>query len=111
MPGDYMIYVWILLAGSLVTYVWRVIAVMAVSRIDPNSELLVWVRNVATALVAALCMKLVFFPSGLLAESLLATRCLSMATAIASFYVFNRKPEIAVSLAIFVFFLSEALFH
>ena len=36
-------------AGMAVTYVWRLLGVMAVAHIDPESDLLLWVRAVSIA--------------------------------------------------------------
>jgi hypothetical protein len=46
------IYLAILIAGFAVTYVWRFLGALAVTTLHPESEVLLWVRAVATALVA-----------------------------------------------------------
>jgi len=67
-------YLVILLAGTLATEVWRWVGVVAGSRLDEDAEVLVWVRGVATALVAAFIGELIVFPSGALASAPLALR-------------------------------------
>ena len=62
-------YVFIAVAGWLATDLWRWAGVLAGNRIDENSEVLNWVRAVATALVAAVIAKLIFFPTGTLEAS------------------------------------------
>lgn len=96
--SDTTLFVVILFAGFLPTYVWRFAAVFMVSRIDPESQLLLWVRSVATALVAALVVRLVLEPPGALAEASLASRLLAMTVAVASFYVL-RTNRAAVAVA------------
>ena len=62
-------YIFIAIAGWLATDLWRWAGVLAGNRIDENSEVLNWVRAVATALVAAVIAKLIFFPTGTLETS------------------------------------------
>jgi branched-subunit amino acid transport protein len=62
-------YVAILLAGVLPTQIWRWLGVALAGHISPDSEVLVWVKAVATALVAAVVARLVIFPEGALAET------------------------------------------
>jgi len=64
----------ILLAGWIPTDVWRFLGVYFGGRIAEQSEILVFVRAVATALVAAVVGNLVVFPSGALAETALLLR-------------------------------------
>ena len=62
-------YIYIAVAGWLATDFWRWAGVLAGNRIDERSELLNWVRAVATALVAAVIAKMIFFPTGTLETS------------------------------------------
>jgi branched-subunit amino acid transport protein len=82
-------------AGMAVTYVWRLLGVMAVAHIDPESDLLLWVRAVSTALVAALVMRIVIAPSGVLADIGLVSRLAAIAVGIGVFYVTRRSTNIA----------------
>jgi hypothetical protein len=58
----------LLLAGFLPTEIWRWAGVFFSKGIEEGSEILEWVRSVATATMAAVVGKLCFFPSGALAE-------------------------------------------
>lgn len=60
-------YVFILLAGWLPTDIWRWIGVVSAGRIDETSRLIALARAIATALVAAVIARLVFYPTGSLA--------------------------------------------
>ena len=62
-------YLFMTLAAVLPTAVWRWIGVFASGRIEEESEWLVFVRAMATALVAAVISKLILFPTGGLAET------------------------------------------
>lgn len=68
MNGDLWSYVFILVAGVLATDVWRWLGVLAGNRLREDSEAMLWVRAVATALVAAVIARLVLNPTGTLAE-------------------------------------------
>ena len=67
-------FLFILIAGWLVTDVWRFLGVALGGRMAEGSDLLVLVRAVATALVAAVVGNLVVFPGGALAATPLALR-------------------------------------
>ncbi len=58
--------------------------------LDPNSEIFVWVRSVATALVAGLVTRLVLFPVGALEAIPLAIRVTAFAAGIAIFLATGR---------------------
>ncbi len=82
-------------AGFFATYIWRALAVVAVTRIDPESDLLLWVRAVSTALVAALVMRMIIAPSGVLATIAVEHRFAAVAIGIGVFYVTSRSTQIA----------------
>ena len=56
-------YVFIIVAGWPTTYPWRSLGVYLGGRIREDAEILVLVRAIATALVAAVIGNLIFFPS------------------------------------------------
>lgn len=100
----------ILVAGFAVTYVWRLLAVLAIGRLDAESDILLWVRAVATALVAALVMRLVTAPAGLLAQAFMPASLGGLAVGIAAFLVAGRRVELATGAAIAAFFLADLVF-
>ena len=57
-------YLFIAIAGFLATDLWRFLGVFLSARIGEESEILRWVRAVATALVAGLVTRLIVFPVG-----------------------------------------------
>ena len=67
-------YLFILIAGWLATDMWRFLGVYFGGRISEDSDVLVLVRCVATALVAAVIGNLIVFPSGELANTPLLLR-------------------------------------
>ena len=78
-------YIFIAIAGWLATDIWRWAGVIAGKRLDEDSEILNWVRAVATALVAAVIAKQILYPSGVLIGSPMALR---VGSAVAGFVVF-----------------------
>lgn len=60
-------YLVIILFGFLPSEVWRWASVFLVKGLSEDSEILVWVRAVASALLASVVAKLLLSPSGALA--------------------------------------------
>jgi Branched-chain amino acid transport protein (AzlD) len=61
-------------AGFLATEVWRWLGFVLGSRLDLEGALFVWVRAIATALVAGLVTRMLLFPAGALAQVPTAVR-------------------------------------
>ena len=78
-------FLFILMAGILPNAIWRWAGVFLVGNLDENSEWLVFVRCIATALVAAVIAQFVFYPSGALQNFPFALR---IGAALAGFFVF-----------------------
>lgn len=62
-------YFFILIAGALATDIWRFLGVLVGGRMREESQGLVLVRCVATALVGGVIAQLILYPSGELANS------------------------------------------
>jgi hypothetical protein len=78
-------YLALVLVGFLPNEIWRLLGVVAARRLDENSELLVWVRAVATAVLAGVISQLILTPPGPLANLPLAAR---LAAVVIGFTVF-----------------------
>jgi hypothetical protein len=78
-------YLALILVGFLPNEVWRVIGIVVARRLDEESELLVWVRAVATAVLAGVISQLVLTPPGALADVALVAR---LGAALAGFIAF-----------------------
>ena len=89
-------FIFILLAGSLPTAVWRWVGVFLVGNIDDDSEWLVLIRCVATALVAAVIAQLIFEPSGALANFAFPLRLGAALVGFAAFLLLGRKLYIGI---------------
>lgn len=84
--GDWWLWLLLLCVGFLPNEVWRVLGVVLARGLDESSEIIVWVRAVATAILAGVIAKLTFFAPGALAEIPIAIRLAAVAVALAAFY-------------------------
>jgi Branched-chain amino acid transport protein (AzlD) len=66
--GDWHALIVLLLAGFLPNEVWRMLGLWLGGGVDEGSELLVWVRAVATAILAGVIAHILVFPPGALAS-------------------------------------------
>lgn len=94
--GDWWPYLFILLAGTVATDIWRWIGVLAGSRLKDDSEALVFVRAVATSLVASVIGTLIVFPSGQLAATPLWLRIAAAAIGWLAFRAARKTVAVGV---------------
>jgi hypothetical protein len=92
-------YLFILLAGWLATDAWRFLGVYLGGRIAEDSELLVAVRALATALVAAVIGNLIVFPSGALAAVALELRLLAVAAGFFAYILAGGRVLVGILVA------------
>ncbi len=90
-------FLFILVAGWLATDFWRFLGVHLGGRMAEDSEALVLVRAVATALVAAVIGNLVIFPGGALAATPLALRIGSMAAGFAAYLIAGKRVIVGLA--------------
>lgn len=103
-------YLFIAVAGWLATDMWRWLGVIAGSRMRDDSALLVWVRSVATALVAAVIAKLILYPTGALADFPLWLRVGSAVLGFAVFLSTGKRPWKGILAAIAFLVAGQAVF-
>ncbi len=89
-------YVMIIVAGWIATDIWRWIGVFAGGKLREDSELLIWVRAVATALVAGVIAKLILFPTGALEVTPVWLRVLAALGGFAAFFASRQKVVVGV---------------
>jgi hypothetical protein len=89
-------YLLVVLVGFLPTEIWRALAVLLSRNIDEKAEILIWVRAVATTLLAAVVAKLLLSPAGALAPVPLSVRVLSVGLGLAGYFVLRRSPLLGV---------------
>ena len=67
LSGEFAAYLALVLVGFLPNEVWRWLAVIFSRGLDEDAEILIWVRAVATAILAGVIAKLTIFSPGVLA--------------------------------------------
>ena len=92
-------FLFILIAGWLATDAWRFLGVYLGGRISEEAGLLVLVRAVATALVAAVIGNLIVFPTGALAATTLALRMGAAAAGFFAYLFFGKRIIVGIVIA------------
>lgn len=89
---------WLLLVavGFLPNEAWRMLGVVAARGVDETSELIVWVRAVATATLTGVVSKVVVFAPGALATVPLAVRIAAAGCGIAAFLLLRQSVAAAI---------------
>lgn len=83
-PKSSALWPWsILFFVALGTYAWRGLGVMLSGKIKQNSPLFGWITCVTYAMVAALVVRIIVLPVGVLSETSLAYRLLATGAAMA----------------------------
>lgn len=98
--GSLWSYLVIILTGWLATDMWRWLGVLAGSRLRDDSALLVWVRAMATALVAGVVAKLVLYPTGVLAESPVLLRIGATLVGFVAFLLVGKRIYVGILVAL-----------
>jgi hypothetical protein len=84
-------YLLVIAFGFLPSEIWRVLAVFLSRGFDERAEVFVWVRAVATALVAGVVAKILFAPAGALLAVPLSWRLGALALGILAFFLARRS--------------------
>jgi Na+-translocating ferredoxin:NAD+ oxidoreductase RnfD subunit len=84
-------YLVLILVGFLPNEVWRAAGFLLARGINESSEILVWVRAVATAVLAAVIAKLIFFAPGALASVPLSVRIGALVAGFVGFVLVKRS--------------------
>ena len=95
---DQGLWPWVVLIcfGFLPSEFWRLISVFLARGLDESSLWLVWVRAVATALLAGVVAKLLLSPSGALAALPLWARVGPLLIGMVAFFIFRRSVLAAI---------------
>jgi branched-subunit amino acid transport protein len=83
--GDWHALVILVLAGVIPNQIWRMLGLWFGGGIDEGSELLIWVRAVATAILAGVIAEIVVQPPGALASVPALLRYASVAAGFVAF--------------------------
>lgn len=94
--GDPSALLVLLLAGVLPNEIWRMLGLWIGGGIDETSEVLVWVKAVATAILAGVIAQILFLPPGALASIAAPLRYGAVAIGFAAFFVSRRSIFVGV---------------
>jgi len=86
-----MPYVLLIIIGFLPTEIWRTLAVFLSRGLSEGSQLIIWIRSVATALLTGVVAKLMLAPTGELALVPFWGRGGAIVIAFAAFFIFRRS--------------------
>jgi Branched-chain amino acid transport protein (AzlD) len=94
-------------AGTAANEIWRVSGVWLSRGVDPQGSIMLWVKDVSTALVAALIARLLLQPLGSLAFITGGVRLIAFATGIAAYFLSHRSLAIGLACSEAAFFASH----
>ena len=100
----------IIIAAALPTEIWRWLGLAIGWRINPRSEILLFVRAAATGIIAAFVAHAIFFPTGLLAKTPIALRIAALAGGLVAFTAFRGHVLIGVGAGVAVLLGGQVLF-
>jgi branched-subunit amino acid transport protein len=89
-------YLALVLVGFLPNEIWRWLGIVLARGIDEGSEVLTWVRAVATAVLAGVVAQLIFAPPGALASVPLLVRVAAIAAGYLAYRVGRRSIFVGV---------------
>lgn len=84
-------YLVLILVGFLPNEVWRLLGFAVARGLNEDSEIVIWVRAIATAALGAVIAQVLFFPPGALASIPLAVRIAAMLIGLAAFLIIRRS--------------------
>jgi hypothetical protein len=97
--GPYAPYALLILVGFLPNFVWRMLGVVLARGLDENSEIIVFARAVATAILTGVVGKLVIFSPGALAGVPIWVRLGATALGLVAFWLFRRSVLAGIGVA------------
>jgi Branched-chain amino acid transport protein (AzlD) len=89
-------YLALVLVGFLPNEIWRLLGIVIARGLDEDSELLVWVRAVATAVLAGVIAQLILLPPGALSGVPLLVRLGAVALGFLAFLAVRRSVFVGV---------------
>jgi hypothetical protein len=100
----------LILVGFLPNEVWRVLGLVLVRGLDESSEVIVWVRAVATAMLAGVLAQLILASSGALATVPVGVRIGAACAGFVAFLLVRRSVFVGVLTGVAAFVLGAYLF-
>jgi hypothetical protein len=103
-------YLALILVGFLPNEVWRVLGMVAVRGLSEDSQIIVWVRAVATAILAGVMAQLILTNTGALATIPLFVRIGAAALGFAAFLLARKSVFVGVLVGELVFLTGAWLY-
>ncbi|MSP67898.1 MAG: AzlD domain-containing protein [Alphaproteobacteria bacterium] len=101
---------WALLAVAVAgTYLWRGLGVALAGRVDEGSPVFEWVGCVAYALAAAVSVRIILWPTGLLATTPVGDRVSATVIGLAACWALRRSVPLALAAGAGAFAVLTAL--
>jgi len=110
MNAELQAYLILIVIGFLPSEVWRWLGIVIGGGLDERSEIILWVRAVATALIAAVVARIVLIPPGALAAVPLPVRLAALACGFFGFLFIRRSAFAGVVIGEVVLILGALLF-
>ena len=89
-------YLALVLVGFLPNEIWRIFGIVVARGLNEDSELMVWIRAVATAILAGIIAQLILTPPGALAVVPLLARLGAVSAGFLAFLVVRRSVFVGV---------------
>jgi hypothetical protein len=110
MNAELPAYLILIVIGFLPSEIWRWLGIVLGGGLDERSEIIVWVRAVATALIAAVVARIVLIPPGALAAVPLPVRLAALTCGFFGFLLVRRSAFAGVVIGELVLVLGAMLF-
>ena len=92
-----------LFIASLGIFIWRFLGLILSSKIRKDSFFAKWINSVAFAMTTGLMVRIIFFPTGALAETELLERLIPFLIGVIIFLFFSRTPIIGLVAGVLAF--------
>ncbi|MEZ5787110.1 MAG: AzlD domain-containing protein [Xanthobacteraceae bacterium] len=102
-------YLILVFVGFLPHEAWRWLGVVLARGVDENSEIIVWVRAVATAVLTGVVAKIVVYSPGALAGVPLSVRLTAVGVGMTAFFLARQSIFVGVGTAIGALVFGHAL--
>jgi hypothetical protein len=109
LTGGLWPYLIVVVVGFLPSEMWRMLGALLSRGLDENSEVIVWVRLVATTLLAGVVAKLLFAPTGALAMVPILGRFGGLLAGVGAYFLLGRSVIAGVILGEIVLIAVAAL--
>ena len=81
-----------LLIAGLGIFIWRILGVTLSSKIDKDGLFAKWINAVAFAMTTGLMVRIIFFPTGALAQTNMLVRLIPFVIGVIVYLCFPKKP-------------------